>query len=243
MRNRLLAEGDKIEFRDIVSRADLDAGIKPRVYVSQIFEFTDKDTIRAAMPISKGKLVPLERGKRFDVFFYTSKGIYQCVCQIIDRNKSNNIYTVEIKLLTDLQKFQRRQYYRLEKTIPIYYVGLSEEDYLSILETRRFPEHMKDLDLFEQANTLDISGGGMRFVGRKKIEQGQKVLVMFDIDENGRAIRYRLPATVIISFNVPNRSGIFEHRVEYENITREYRELLIKYIFEEERKKRNVDIF
>lgn len=242
MRSRLLLEGDKIEFRDIVTRSELDAGIKPRVYVSQILEFTNNDTIKAAMPISKGKLVPLERGKQFDAFFYTSKGIYQCVSQILERSKDNNIYMVEIKLKTDLQKFQRRQYFRLEKTLPIYYAELSEEDYLSILETKRFPEHMKDLDLFEQANTLDISGGGMRFVGRKKIDQGKKVLIMFDIDEGGRAIRYRLPATVIVSFNAQNRSGIFEHRVEYENITREYRELLIKYIFEEERKKRNVDI-
>ena len=148
MGNRLLAAGDKVEFRDSISKEDLKLGIKPKIYVSKIYDFTDEGYINVAMPISKGKLVPLERGRIFDVFFYTSKGIYQCRAKIMNRSKSDNLYSLEILLVTELQKFQRRQYFRLEKTIPIYYAELSEEDYLSILETRRFPEHMKDLDSF-----------------------------------------------------------------------------------------------
>lgn len=242
MGNRLLSAGDKIEFRDKISKEDLSLGIKPKIYVSQIFDFTDEGYINVAMPISKGKLVPLERGRQFDVFFYTSKGIYQCKAKIMNRRKSDNLYTLEILLTTELEKFQRRQYFRLEKTLPIYYAELSEEDYQVILETHQFPEDMKNINLFSQANTLDISGGGMRFVGRTQIAQGKKVLVMFDIDEHGKPIKYRLPATVILSFGVRGKTGVFEHRIEFENITKEYRELLIRYIFEEERKKRKVDV-
>ena len=75
MGKRLLKTGDKIEFRDIISADDLDAGIKPRVYVSQIFEIYPSGNLNVAMPISKGQLVPLSKGKRFETFFYTSKGI------------------------------------------------------------------------------------------------------------------------------------------------------------------------
>ena len=237
---RLLSEGDKIEFRDIVSQEDLDAGIKPRVYVSQIYEFTGNNIIKTAMPISKGKLVPLDKGRKYDTFFFTSKGIYQCITRIINRSKSDKLYTLEIEQVTELKKFQRRQYFRLEKTIPIYYAELSDEDYLSILKTHHFPESMRDIDMFENADTLDISGGGMRFVGKRQIETGKRMLIMFDINDRERQIKFRLPATVILSFKVPNRIGMYEHRIEYENITREYRELLIKYIFEEERKKRSL---
>jgi c-di-GMP-binding flagellar brake protein YcgR len=38
-----------------------------------------------------------------------------------------------------------------------------------------------------------------------------------------------------MSFSLPNDSTKYEHRVEFENISKEYREILIKYIFEEER--------
>lgn len=239
---KLLSTGDKIEFHDIVSAGEKEAGVIPKVYVSQVFDFLDNGNLNVAMPISKGQLIPLSKGRRFNAFFYTSRGIYQCKCQIMDRAKIDNIYSMEIALQTELQKYQRRQYFRLEKTIPVRYAELSEEDYLSILETHHFPDSLRDISIFHDANSMDISGGGMRFVGKYRIETGKKVLVIFEVVEKGTNKIFRLPATVIKSFTVQGRSNIFEHRIEFENITREYRELLIRYIFEEERKKRRLDI-
>ncbi len=241
MGRKLLKAGDKIEFRDIISADEKAAGIKPNVYVSQIFEIYPNGNINVAMPIARGQLVPLSKGKRFDTFFYTGKGIYQCRCVIENRHKTDNLYTLEISMQTELEKYQRRQYYRLEKTMPIYYAALTKEDYLSILETHHFPEGLKSLDMFCEGTSLDISGGGMRFAGRVHVETGQMVLVMFDVTDGDKNRKIRLPANVILSFKPPGRAGIYEHRIEFENITREYRELLIRYIFEEERKQRSVD--
>ena len=75
----------------------------------------------------------------------------------------------------------------------------------------------------------------MRFVGRKMIETGIKLLLIFQIVVGGKEIKFGLPATVRMSFSLPNDSTKYEHRVEFENISKEYREILIKYIFEEER--------
>ena len=241
MGNRLLKTGDKIEFRDIISAEELDSGIKPRVYVSQIFEIYPSGNLNVAMPISKGQLVPLSRGKRFETFFYTSKGMYQCKCVIVDRHKTDNFYTLEVEIQTDLQKYQRRKYFRLEKTMPVYYVELTDEDYTTILETHHFPERLKNLNMFCEGTVLDISGGGMRFVGKVPAENGKIVLIMFDIVDGNKVKKIRLPASVILSFKPVGRAGIYEHRVEFQNISREYRELLIRYIFEEERKKRSLD--
>ena len=241
MGKRLLKTGDKMEFRDIISAEELDAGIKPKVYVSQIFEIYPSGNLNVAMPISKGQLVPLSRGKRFETFFYTSKGIYQCKCVIVDRHKTDNFYTLEVSMQTNLQKYQRRKYFRLEKIMPVYYVELTDEDYTTILETHRFPERLKNLDMFCEGTSLDVSGGGMRFVGKVPIESGKIVLLMFDIMDGNKVKKIRLPANVILSLKPAGRAGIYEHRVEFVNITREYREILIRYIFEEERKKRSLD--
>lgn len=238
---KILKTGDKIEFRDIISAESEAEGVKANTYVSQVFEILPSGNINVAMPISKGQLVPLSRGKRFEAFFYTSKGIYHCRCLIEDRHKTDNFYTLEISLKTDLEKYQRRQYFRLEKTIPIYYVELTEEDYKSILETHHFPERLKNLNMFCEGTSLDISGGGMRFSGKVPVGNGKIVLVMFDVTDGEKTRKIRLPASVILSFKPPGRAGIYEHRVEFENITREYREILIRYIFEEERKQRSID--
>lgn len=70
------------------------------------------------------------------------------------------------------------------------------------------------------------------------IEKARKLIVQFDIVSSGGPIRYCLPAKVIMSFELPDRINRFEHRIEFAGITSESRELLIKYIFEEERKMR-----
>ncbi len=239
MVNKILAEGDKIEFREILSPEQISDGVKPTVYVSQIFDFGDRDNLKVAMPILKGRLVPLSKGKKYDTFFYTSKGLYQCRSVIVDRYKSGNIYTMEIEFTTGLQKYQRRQYYRLEKSLELQYIELTEHDYNKMIETKKFPENLTDITCYSSGITADISGGGMRFVGKKKIDSGKKMLVIFNIQGDGKTIMFRLPALVILSFELTNKTNHFEHRIEFENISNEYREILIKYIFEEERKMRS----
>ena len=66
----------------------------------------------------------------------------------------------------------------------------------------------------------------------------KKMLVILDIFTASGHVKFRLPANVVLSLEVPDRAYRFEHRNEFENISKEYREILIKYIFEEERKMR-----
>lgn len=236
---KVLSEGDRIEFKEILLKAEEHAGKKANTYVSQIFDFDEKDdSIRVAMPISKGKLIPLPKDEVFDTFFYTSKGLYKCRSRVIDRYKVNNIYTLKISLETELQKYQRRQYFRLEKTMSLIYSTISDEEYIKMLETRKIPDEMMLSERYTEGTSLDISGGGMRFVGKKLIPTKQKVFIIFDIFTSSGQVKFKLPATVVLSFEVPNQLNKFEHRVEFENISKEYREILIKFIFEEERKAR-----
>lgn len=234
-----LSEGDRIEFKEILLKAEEQSGRKAQSYVSQIFDFDEKENvIRVAMPISKGKLVPLPKDEVFDTYFYTKKGLYHARCRIIDRYKSGSIYTMRVALETELQKYQRRQYYRLEKTFSLIYSSISEEEYIKMLETKKMPDGLMQPERYAEGTALDISGGGIRFVGKNLVPTNQKVLVIFDIFTSAGQVKFRLPGTVILSFELSNHVSRYEHRIEFENISKEYREILIKYIFEEERKMR-----
>lgn len=234
-----LSEGDKIEFKEILLKSEEQAGKKPEVYVSQIFECDEyDDTINVAMPISKGKLVPLPKNSEFNTFFYTSKGLYQCRCKVIDKFKVGNIYTMKISMETEMKKYQRRQYYRLEKTMGLIYTHLTQKEYITMLETRKLPEDLMSRERYAEGTALDISGGGIRFVGKHLVPAKEKLLVVFEVVTQNGPVKFRLPATVILSFETTGRSGRYEHRIEFENISNEYREILIKYIFEEERRMR-----
>lgn len=80
---------------------------------------------------------------------------------------------------TELKKFQRRQYFRLEKTIPIIYTELSDEEFTALLETKKLSEDFLHAERYAEGTCLDISGGGMRFVGSKMIETGMKLFTYF----------------------------------------------------------------
>ncbi|MCM1309141.1 MAG: flagellar brake protein [Butyrivibrio sp.] len=238
MFDNLISEGDKIDFRDILTEEQVKDGVAPNVYVSQVLDFTENGNIMAAMPIKQRNLVPLSKGQQYEVFFYTHKGLYQSIAVIVDRFKSGNIYSMEISLTSELRKHQRRQYYRLEKSIAVKYAQITEEEYEAFLREHTAPKRLQTAADFCDGTSLDISGGGLRFIGGRKIEKARKLVVQFDIVGSGGPIRYCLPAKVIMSFEMPDRISVFEHRIEFAGISRESRETLIKYIFEEERKMR-----
>ena len=238
MVNRLIIEGNKIDFKDILTQTQMKDGVVAKTYASQVLDIDDKGQMRVSMPIVQGRLVPLSKDRKYEAYFYTSKGMYQSNVVIVDRFRTGNIYTMEIRLLTEPVKYQRRQYYRLEKMIPIHYATISDEEYEFIVKNKQFPESLMEPDVYKSGETVDISGGGMRFIGRAKSEKGGRIVVDFDVTVDGKVIKYKLPSKVIMSFPLPNNSSMYEHRIEFQNIPDKYREILIRYIFEEERKLR-----
>lgn len=236
MANRLITEGNKIDFKDILSKEQLNGGLTPATYASQVFEIRNDNILRVSMPIEHGRIIPLSKGKKFDAFFYTAKGLYQCRVIIIDRFKINNIYMMDIELLTEPVKYQRRQYYRLELNIPVRYMQITETESNVMANEEELPERLENLSEYHTGDTIDISGGGLRFTGDTLVEKGNRIAVVFDIDYEGNIERYLLAADVIMSFAIPQHHGMYEHRVEFKDISKENREMLIKYIFQEERK-------
>lgn len=236
MANRLITEGNKIDFKDILSKEQLNGGLTPATYASQVFEIKNDNILRVSMPIEHGRIIPLSKGKKFDAFFYTAKGLYQCRVIIIDRFKINNIYMMDIELLTEPVKYQRRQYYRLELNIPVRYMQITETESNVMANEEELPERLENLSEYHTGDTIDISGGGLRFTGDTLVEKGNRLAVVFDIDYEGNIERYLLAADVIMSFAIPQHHGMYEHRVEFKDISKENREMLIKYIFQEERK-------
>ncbi len=246
MINKILSLGDRIELRKPAALSEKDNknvtkehAKSSRPYISQIYDILDGEQLKIAMPIVEGRVIPLPLHGRFDACFFTSGGLYQSKVVITDRYKEDGLYILVVDITSELKKFQRRQYFRLEYVMDITYKKINQEQIMVAVSD---PQGLEEIlsDGVRQGIALDVSGGGMRFTSAEELEKDSVIIIMFNmgITEEKEVC---LIANVISSTRNQNRERMFEHRVEFTNMKNTVRENLIKFIFETERRLRKKD--
>ena len=250
MIQKILKVGDRIEMKRLAA-VKTETG-EARLYNSQLLDFVDDYNINIAVPIESGHLIPLEIGGRFELRFITGGGIYACKGEITNRFKQNTLYYLAVRLVSDLLKDQRRQYFRLEKVGPIRYHKLIDEEkkILVMLATNKFESDVERRNLIIRLKTIEpeeqdgvmanISGGGLKFHSDEELAKGDFIRISLYLDDAEPA-PLDLFAKVIASVSLPDRNLKNEHRVEFINVSKELREKIVKYIFNEERRQRQKD--
>ncbi|MDF2472629.1 MAG: hypothetical protein K0R21_411 [Anaerocolumna sp.] len=240
--------GDKLEIISINSKhSDL---MSNHVYISQMLDFIDNNKAVISMPIKKGHIIPLPIGEKYILYFYTDKGLFQCNVIVSDRYKLKNIYVLVVEFLSDLEKIQRRQYYRIDCLMDtIYHVITEKEQKLTYKiiknEYENNEDKQTDIETLEEYKKIwyegtitDLSGGGARFYSSNLHQPGETILLSLDLGTNSKGKKLMIPSSIISSIKMTNRQGYFEHRIMFTNISRDDREMVIKFIFAEERRQR-----
>lgn len=221
-----------------------------KTYVSKLLDFTEDDKAYIAMPIERGRIIPLGVGERYFIFFYTDNGLFQCKAVITSRFKHENIFTLEVQFISELEKYQRRQFYRMECNLDISYHVITDEEKLleSKVKLDKFErqeekeECLKKLEelksLWQEGTVTDISGGGLRFNSNGEIVSGDSGLVSLNLLTTEGMKNLILGIKIISSIRLVNHWGYHENRVQFKEITKDEREVIVKYIFEEDRRRR-----
>lgn len=232
MLSSFISLGDKIELQ-AVGRTGDEAG---KTYGSMVHDILSEDTLEIVMPTEKTKLILLPVDSEYNVVFYGENGLFQCMVRIVDRYKSNNMYILVVELISNLRKYQRRDYYRFSCSLEMCSRNLQEEE-IQAIESSVPYELTPGLPL-KQSVIVDISGGGLRFISSQKYEPESLLYCSYNLLVSGKRKDYEVVGKVLSVKELENRKGMFEHRVQYYNMREEVREEIIKYIFEEERKNR-----
>lgn len=244
MLSKIISPGDRIELSKPVKatgsgtlKDKKDTTVQEkRIYISQVYDILEDEQLKIAMPIVEGRVVPLPMHARYDACFYSSGGLYQAKLVITDRYKEDGLYILEAELTSELKKFQRRQYYRLEHTMDFEYKVVTEEEMMDVLENEETLETSTSFGMTDGI-ILDISGGGIRFTTKEQLEKNTEVLVNINIGI-AREDVCRLAAVIISSSKVDNRERLYVNRAEFHNMKDAVREKIIKYIFDMERRMR-----
>lgn len=238
MISKFITPGNKVEIQTIVSKNEQEACEK-RVYISKVYDVLSDERIEVLMPIEKTKLILLPVDMEYEFFFYTANGLYQCMGRIVDRYKDNNIYVLAIDFTSNLRKYQRREYYRFSCALEMNSRELIEEEMVALDQKKM--EFQPGLPL-KRSVIVDISGGGLRFMSNHYYERDSLILCKYHLLIKEQLKEYNLTGKVLDVKPVDSRPGVYEHRVQYINMSMVEREEIIRYIFTEERKNRQKEL-
>ena len=105
------------------------------------------------MPMEQGKVILLPVDGEYNLCFYTQSGLYQCLARVIDRYKSDNIFVLVMELTTDIRKYQRREYYRLNCVLDMKARNVTPSDKGRYRGNNQYPPYWSELkEVFKTCN-------------------------------------------------------------------------------------------
>ncbi len=240
MGSNIIRPGDKVEIR-VMQQLEQGRmlGELPPAYCSMVQDIREDGLLEVSVPTREGKTDIPPSGVRLEFVFYTRAGMYRCAAHMKDRYMRENLPVVLVEPKTPLEKFQRREYYRFGCVMDMEYFAITEEeagigDMAELKEHHRlaFPE-----DKPLHAVAVDISGGGIRFVGD---QPGDKDAYLFiSLRLKNKSMDYLLEAvgkTVLCQkVEAVKKEKKYEYRANFLMRNQKEREIIIKYIFEQER--------
>lgn len=227
------AIGDRIELMHIKSA--IGRKVSDKKYGSQVLDFDGDRTAKIAMPIREGKVIPLEIDDDYNLCFFTNSGLYQCTAQIKKRYTENRMYVMDVIFLTPLKKFQRRKFYRLDCLFPIRYRIVPKEQFEKKNEAEQ--DNEKDEILWKEGTISDLSGGGIRFHGNVECKKEDLVEIVLPLSLQSGIVPLSLYMKVVSCVHFEGSRVAYETRGEFLNINEKERETVIKYVFEEQRRR------
>lgn len=245
----VVAIGDKVELMIMDRNEDLEK----RTYKSKVLDFPDYTSVIITMPIIKGRVIPLSVGDKYSLRFFSQTGLYECKGVITDRSNDDKIYVLTVEFTSALEKYQRRQFFRLNCVLDLdYYIATEAELTLRYKLKQNIFKNPEDkqacLDALEQCKkewlmgiVVDLSGGGARLMSESVHEVGNYMQMRVQFGSKVKIKADYLTGIIISAEKMVNRAGFYEYRVQFRELLKEDREAIIKYIFEEEIKQRTKD--
>lgn len=247
MQKMVVNIGDKIEMTHIKSATR--RKLSENTYASMLLDFVDTRVLKISMPIREGKVIPMEINDEYELCFFTSSGLYRSQARVARRYRDGKLFVMNVELFFLPKKFQRRQFYRLECMMPVRYRIVTDEEktlrdfiYASDFEDNELrKKYLRKLDElttdWEEVMMTDISGGGIRFQLKKQVEEKTLIEVVVPLRFSDETVPFKCFAKVIA--NVKTKDGINgnELRCQFENISRAQQEMVVRFVFEEQKRR------
>lgn len=212
-------------------------------YLSEIFDIKNDGTLVMPAPILHTRLVMLSTRLRYDFMFSTDDGFLIAHGSILSHYKQGNFFLMDVVLTSPLERFQRREYFRLDCSLPATCMALGDESFdpLQITDIRKYLlENVPDYVRMTEGTILNISGGGALYMTGRDFSGTEFILLRIVLHEGDGNTRQDSIDIIgrILEQTRNNDAGNYRYRIMFVFRNPRFREKIVQYVFEEQRRLR-----
>ena len=188
-------------------------------YNSKVADISD-DQIWIMAIYKREELIPLRKGVKVEVLYEGDTAFYSLTTEITGRKK-DTLPMLSIKLTDNIERIQRRRFFRVQVNKKIEYISLKEQ-----IDKETKPE-------FKETVAIDLSGGGLLMVLKDELKINDRLMFKLDIEGLDKLIEGKI---VRIKYNKDGYSKTAG--IEFIDLNRKDRDAIISYLFNYQRKLR-----
>jgi c-di-GMP-binding flagellar brake protein YcgR len=244
MKTEQLKPGAKVTISPVqeVSR-EQNSGKEATRYQTVLHDIKDDGTLVLELPIVERKLITLPSEIRYEFIFSTNTGFLMAVGHVIKRYKKAGFFLMDVELTSSLERFQRREYFRLECFLPALCISLGDKDLPidTITDYEEFARQTMDEGHPVGHGTItNISGGGAHFVTSLDLEDTAYLLLRVNFqrdqetdEETGTESQL---VCEVLEKTYDSEQHNYAYRLKFIFRNNSFREKIIQFVFEEQRK-------
>lgn len=219
--------GAKLEIH-LIDKFGKNAGYN---YTSLLLDIVDESNIIIAYPMRKSRLVFIPTESRVEIVLsHKNHGLLVFEGTVTARSDKENLAALHIKVDTELQRIQRRQYFRLICYLDVAYRLLDDKNIENGRELANNNKQQKNEDLkYKKAVSSDLSGSGICIVTDEKLSVGSNIEVLISLD--GRTSVKAICRVIRSLMDENNSKTRYKTGMHFVEISKHDRDLIIKYLF------------
>ncbi|MBO8126221.1 MAG: PilZ domain-containing protein [Firmicutes bacterium] len=221
--DKLPKVGDRIKVRELREGAPW--------YSSKVEDLLD-DRISIDAPLKEGNIVAFPVGSKLQVHFERADALYSFVSVIVARRLvQGNLRLYDLELPKTVQRFQRRQMFRLDLVQEVKYKVL----------TLPYEDEAITLEEEKKGSIKDISGGGVRLVIKDELPKGSVLEITFPKDSLNMTLKGEI---VNMYAKEGEELGLdkYAYGIKFLDLDRRTQDAIVSFIFAEQRRRRQRDL-
>lgn len=207
--------GDKLELYNLSRSKEMNR------YISQLLDIVDEKNFVISGPIKNRDIVPLYKNSVVEISYYKENRGKFFFEGIVKKSIDGAIYKLVIERTSELKKIQLRNFYRLTHS-------------MSVVKIHKLKQGDIEKDIIEECITEDISGGGIGLLCNYCHDIDDSVELLMDLEKTTISIKGK----VIRIDTCKNPEYAYTIGVKLFDLEDDHRELIIKFIFNQQRKLR-----